>query len=160
MRLVYLRRESSSTEDDGTPDGIRAFTGLNFGTNINPFTSIAGSTWFMAAAQQREQIQREERTRILDTVLENTSMWVNDGDLLCTEDGEVATGESTTTDDTDDTCKKQDNGKGDDQNDGFDNDGSSSKGTEDVADEKDVREEGMAAIGTEDNDPELPFLRL
>ena len=160
MRLVYLRRESSSTEDDGTPDGIRAFTGLNFGSNVNPFTSVAGATWFMAAAQQREQIQREERTRILDTVLENTSMWVNDGDLLSTEDGEVATGESTTTDDTDDTCKKQDNGKGDDQNDGFDNDGSSSKGTEDVADEKDVREEGMAAIGTEDNDPELPFLRL
>ena len=162
MRLVYLRRESSSTEDGGTPDGIRGFTGLNFGTNANPFTSVAGATWFMAAAQQREQIQREERTRILDTVLENTSMWVNDGDLLLSaEDGEVATEESTNTNDTNDTCEKQDNGKGDDQNDGFDNDDSSSKGKEDAADEKDV-EEGMAAIaiGTEDNDPEFPFLRL
>jgi hypothetical protein len=159
MRLVYLRRESSSTEDGGTPDGIRAFTGLNFGTNVNPFTSVAGATWFMAAAQQREQIQREERTRILDTVLENTSMWVNDGDLLSAEDGEVATGESTTTDDTNDTCKKQDNGKGDDQNDGFDNDDSSSKGKGDEADEKDV-EEGMAAVDKKDDDPEFPFLRL
>jgi len=157
MRLVYLRRESSSTED-GTPDGIRTFTGLNFGTNANPFTSVAGATWFMAAAQQREQIQREERTRILDTVLENTSMWVNDGDLLCAEDAEEANGENTNTNETDN--QEQDNSEGDNQNDGFDSHDSSSKVKSDVVDEKDLVEEGTAAMDKEDVDSEFPFLRL
>ena len=167
MRLVYLRRESSGTDDDAQ-DGIRTFAGLNFGSNVNPFTSVAGASWFMAAAQQREQVQREERTRILDAVLENTSMWVNDGDLLTAEDAEEVGGEgiSASTNDADDPMKNKDSGetRSASQDDGLNNDVSSStckveRDEEDVIDKKD-KEEGLDAMTKEDVDSEFPFLRL
>lgn len=167
MRLVYLRRESSGTDDDAR-DGIRTFTGLNFGSNVNPFTSVAGASWFMAAAQQREQVQREERTRILDAVLENSSMWVNDGDLLTAEDAEEVSGEGlgTNINDADDPMKSKDSGetRSASQNDGLDNDVSSStckveRDEEDAVDKKD-EEEGSDAMAEEDGDSEFPFLRL
>ena len=163
VRLVYLRRESSGT-DDGAQDGIRSFAGLNFGSNVNPFTSVAGASWFMAAAQQREQVQREERTRILDAVLENTSMWVNDGDLLTAEDAEEVGGEildANVNGAGDQITNKRSDGNKIRQNDGLDNDNSSSKEEEgaDAVDEKKEHEE-EGAIATEDADAEFPFLRL
>ena len=167
MRLVYLRRESSGT-DDGAQDGIRTFTGLNFGSTVNPFTSVAGASWFMAAAQQREQVQREERTRILDAVLENTSMWVSDGDLLTAEDAEEvgAEGIGANLSDTDDPMKNKDSGetRSASQDNGLDYDVSSSickveRDEEDAVDKKD-EEEGLDAMAKEDGDSEFPFLRL
>lgn len=166
MRLVYLRRESSGT-DDGAQDGIRTFTGLNFGSNVNPFTSVAGTSWFMAAAQQREQVQREERSRILDAVLENTSMWVNDGDLL-TADAEEVGGEGigANTNDADDPRRNKDSGVTKSrQDDGLDTDFSSStckveRDEEGAVDKKDGEEEGLDAIAKEDIDSDFPFLRL
>ena len=166
MRLVYLRRESSGT-DDGAQDGIRTFTGLNFGSNVNPFTSVAGTSWFMAAAQQREQVQREERSRILDAVLENTSMWVNDGDLL-TADAEEVGGEGigANTNDADDPRRNKDSGVTKSrQDDGLDTDVSSStckveRDEEGAVDKKDGEEEGLDAIAKEDIDSDFPFLRL
>ena len=168
MRLVYLRRESSGTDDDAQ-DGIRnGFTGLNFGSNVNPFTSVAGASWFMAAAQQREQVQREERTRILDEVLENTSMWVNDGDLLTAEDAEEIGGEDigANTNEANDPKKSKDSGetRSASQDGGLHNDVSSStckveRDEEDAVDKKD--EEGLDAMAKEDvDDSEFPFLRL
>jgi hypothetical protein len=156
VRLVYLRRESSGT-DDGLQDGIRAFTGLNFGTNVNPFTSVAGATWFMAATQQREQIQREERTRILDTVLETTSMRVNDKDLLTAEDAGEVSGASVVTNSI--GGPKQGNDENKSQGDGFENDDTSSKvkEEEDMVDEKD---DDATHVAKEDSDSEFPFLRL
>lgn len=167
MRLVYLRRESSGTDDDAQ-DGIRTFTGLNFGSNVNPFTSVAGASWFMAAAQQREQVQREERTRILDAVVENSTMWVSDGDLLTAEDAEEVGGEGigANVNDADDSMKNKDSGetRSASQGDGLDNDVSSStckveRDEEDAVDKKD-EEEGLDAMAKEDGDSEFPFLRL
>jgi len=75
-RFVYLRSESR--EQTTTSDGIGTFFGL--GTNVGP--SVAGATWFFAATQQREQIQREERMRLLNKILVDSTMTVVVGDLI------------------------------------------------------------------------------